>query len=75
VTLGPGATAHAVLAYGNSVVGNSGSTTYAALLRVYPPNQFQAAHAFWSLRSIVPKGVNYLRVGPVEAGIGVMGSL
>ena len=75
MTLVPGASAHAVLAYLNAVVGNSRPVTPAAELRVYPPNQFEAAHTFWSLNSLTVKGPTYLRVGPVKAGLGVAGSL
>ena len=75
VTLAPGQTGHSVLAYSDAAVGSTTSTAYAARLRIYPPNQSQATYAFWSLKGITVPGMTYLRVSPVEAGIGLIGNM
>ena len=63
---------HSATAYSDVAVGNTTSTAYAARLRIYPPNQSKATYAFWSLKGITVKGMTYLRVSPVEAGIGLI---
>ena len=75
VTLAPGQTGHSVLAYSDAAVGSTTSTAYAAQLRIYPPNQSQATYTFWSLKGITVKGMTYLRVSPVETGIGLIGNV
>jgi len=75
VTLAPGGTAHAVLAYSDAQVGSTSSTAYAAGLRVYPPGQYQPSYAFWSLKGITVTGQTYLRVSPVEPGVGTISNI
>ena len=75
VTLAPRQTGHSVLAYSDVQVGSTTHTAYAALLRIYPPNQSTATYAFWSPKGITVKGITYLRVSPVEAGIGLIGNV
>jgi hypothetical protein len=77
VRLMPGATAYAMLAYSNALAGScpSASNRITAFeLRVYPPDQFQADHAMWSLPTCTAKGyTNFLRVLVIAPGIGVRG--
>jgi Protein of unknown function (DUF4232) len=75
ITLAPGQTGHSVLAYGDAQVGSTTQTAYAARLRIYPPNQSTPTYAFWSLKGITVTGVTYLRVSPVEAGLGLIGNV
>ena len=75
VTLTPGQTGHSVLAYSDAQVGSTTQTAYAARLRIYPPNQSTPTYAFWSLKGITVTGRTYLRVSPVEAGIGLIGNM
>ena len=75
VTLAPGQTGHSVLAYSDAQVGSTTQTAYAARLRIYPPNQSTPTYAFWSLKGITVTGRTYLRVSPVEAGIGLIGNM
>jgi hypothetical protein len=72
VTLAPGATAHSVLAYSDVVVSNcpSASVRAAAELRIYPPGQLQATHAFWDLNACAVNGSAFLGVGPIQPGAG-----
>jgi hypothetical protein len=72
VTLAPGATAHSVLAYSDAVVGNcpAGHVRAPAVLRIFPPDQLQAAHAFWDLAACAVKGSVFLRVGAIQSGAG-----
>lgn len=72
VTLAPGATAHSVLAYSDAVVGNcpAGHVRTASALRIFPPDQFQAAHAYWDLATCAVKGSVFLRVGAIQSGPG-----
>jgi len=72
VILGPGATAHAVLAYHDVVVGGAPGCDPAdsASLRVYPPDQRTAAHAFFDLPACSHTGPVYLNVGPIQRGPG-----
>ena len=44
-------------------------------MRIYPPNQSQRTCTFWSLKGITVKGMTYLRVSPVEGGIGLIGNM
>ena len=76
VRLAPGATAHAILGYVDAVTGNCppGKSQNAAQLRVYPPDQYQADHALWSLPTCSAQGYStFLRVGALRPGIGRMG--
>jgi hypothetical protein len=77
VRLAPGATGYAMLAYSNVITGNCppASKRLAAQLRVYPPDQFGADHAYWPLTACVAKGqTHFLRVRAIAPGIGVIGS-
>ena len=78
VRLTPGATAYAILAYSNVITGNCpvASKRTAAQLRVYPPDQRQADHAFWTATACIAKGQSsFLRVRVIAPGIGVIGSV
>jgi Protein of unknown function (DUF4232) len=70
VILAPGATAHAVLAYHDAVVGSAPGChpATASELRVYPPDQRTAAHAFFDLPVCSHAGPVYLNVGPIQRG-------
>lgn len=73
VILGPGATAHAVLAYHDVVVGGAPGcdpVDSASELRVYPPDQRTAAQAFFDLPVCSHAGPVYLNVGPIQRGAG-----
>lgn len=75
VILAPGATAHAVLAYHDAVVGAAPGchpVNTAFELRVYPPDQRTAAHAFFGLTVCSHTGPVYLNVGPILAGPGTI---
>jgi hypothetical protein len=70
VILAPGATAHAVLAYHDAVVGSAPGChpATASELRVYPPDQRTAARAFFDLPVCSHAGPVYLNVGPIQRG-------
>ncbi len=76
VVLRPGATAHTMLAYSDVIVGNAppASKRTAVGLRVYPPDQYRADHAFWYATVTVAKGLRFMSVRPITPGIGVLGS-
>jgi Protein of unknown function (DUF4232) len=68
VTLAPGATAHAQLAYRVQLIGSERQyMTPVTELRVYLPGQKAAAHAFFSVEGITIDRP-YLEIGPVELG-------
>ena len=75
VILAPGATAHAVLAYHDVVVGQSPgchSVSTASELRVYPPDQRTATDAFFDLQVCTHAGPIYMNVGPILPGAGTI---
>ena len=75
VILAPGATAHAVLAYHDVVVGQSPgchSVSTASELRVYPPDQRTATDAFFDLQVCTHAGPIYMDVGPILPGVGTI---
>lgn len=77
VQLAPGATAYALLGYVDAVTGNCppGQQINAYQLRIYPPDQKQADHTYWSLPTCTVKGYStFLRVRVIAPGIGVIGS-
>jgi hypothetical protein len=77
VRLVPGGTGYALLEYSDVITGNCppASKRLAAELRVYPPDQRAADHAFWPLTTCVAKGqTSFLRVRVIAPGIGVRGS-
>jgi hypothetical protein len=70
-----GATVHAVLAYHDAAVSTEPgchpvNTTFE--LRVYPPNERAATHAFFDLEACSHSGVAYLSVGPIKPGVGTI---
>jgi Protein of unknown function (DUF4232) len=73
VNIGAGATAHALLSYGNIEVQTSGcKPTNASLIKVYPPNQRSADLGFFSLPvCTVGGGHVYLRVSAIQAGTNI----
>jgi hypothetical protein len=75
VILAPGATAHAVLEYHDAVIGQSPgchSVSTASELRVYPPDQRTATHAFFDLQACSHAGPIYIDVGPIQPGAGTI---
>ena len=73
VVLAPGATAHAVLRYGDVLVATSpGCHPVSSMLelRVYPPGQRQATYAAFSMEACSHAGPVYLDLTPVQAGVG-----
>jgi len=73
VTLAPGATAHATLAYHDAAVGSypPADQAQAFELRVYPPGQRSAQEAYWDL-TVLTIRVPYLSVGPIQPGAGTI---
>jgi len=69
VTLAPGATAHAVLAYSDVVTGNCPPAKKATAfeLKVYPPGGTIAGHAFWPLLACTTSQP-FMHVGVVQTG-------
>jgi hypothetical protein len=75
VTVAPGATAHAILAYHDAAVSTAPgcdpvNTTFE--LRVYPPGERAAALAFFDLEACSHAGPIYLSVGPIKPGVGTI---
>jgi hypothetical protein len=70
VNIAPGATAHALLAYGNAEVQTSGcKPTNASKIKVYAPNQRTADLGFFSLPACTVGGSHvYLRVASIQSG-------
>jgi hypothetical protein len=76
VQLAAGATAHAVLEYGDVVVGNcpSASQRVAFELKVYTPGASRPDHAFWDLVTCTARGSSdFLGVQVIVSGSGVAG--
>ncbi|MGP0023076.1 MAG: DUF4232 domain-containing protein [Streptosporangiaceae bacterium] len=73
VTLAPGATAHAVLAYSDATVGSYPPADQAipVWLRIYPPGQRSSTHAFWNAPGLTIAR-SYLTVSPIQAGVGTI---
>jgi hypothetical protein len=73
VNIGAGATAHALLAYGNAEVQTSGcKPTRASLIKVYAPNQRTADIGFFSLPACTVGGRHvYLRVANIQPGTNI----
>jgi Protein of unknown function (DUF4232) len=75
VTLLPGSTAHTVLQIVD--VDNFSSSkckpAEASALHIYPPGQFKAAGIPFSFRACSAKGPIFLRVEPIQPGIGIPG--
>ena len=73
VVLAPGATAHAVLRYGDVTVSTAPGchpTLRTFELRVYPPGQYHATYAAFGLEACSHAGPVYLSVEPVQSGVG-----
>jgi hypothetical protein len=73
VTLAPGATAHATLAYHDAVIGSYPPANHAQAfeLRIYPPGQRSTQEAYWPLTALTNR-VPYLSVGPIQPGVGTI---
>jgi hypothetical protein len=69
VNIPPGGTAHAILRYSDVEVSTSGcEPANASLLKVYPPDDFGAQYAFFSLPACTVTGHNYLTIRRVQPG-------
>jgi len=76
VTLAPGATGYASLAYSDVITGNCPSAfkRTAAALRVYPPGETVPDYAYWSFPTCTAPGqTSFMRVRVIAPGIGVLG--
>jgi hypothetical protein len=75
VVLAPGATAHAVLRWSDVEVTTAPGCDpvfTATELRVYPPGQYSATHAFFDLEVCSHAGPVYMHVGPILPGVGTI---
>ena len=75
VVLAPGATAHAILQWSDAEVSTAPGCDpvfTASELRIYPPNQYSATHAFFSLEVCSQVGPVYMHVGPILPGVGTI---
>ena len=73
VVLAPGATAHAILRYGDVAVATSPGchpTARTFELRVYPPGQYHATYAAFDFEVCSHAGPVYMDTGPIQAGVG-----
>jgi hypothetical protein len=73
VNIGAGATAHALLSYGNAEVQTSGcKPAMASQIEVYAPNQRSSDIGFFSLPACTVGGKHvYLRVANIQPGINI----
>ncbi len=72
VNIPAGGTAHSLFAYGAAEVSTSGcKPTTASLLKVYPPNQRSARHAFFDLPVCTLPHHTYLTVTVIRPGTGI----
>jgi len=75
VVLAAGATAHSILQWSDAEVTTAPGchpTFSASELRVYPPNQYSATYAAFSLEVCSRPGPVYMSVGPVLPGVGTI---
>jgi hypothetical protein len=75
VVLAAGATAHTILRYSDVTVTTTPGChpVFSAFeLRVYPPGQFSATHAFFGLEACSHAGPIYLTVEPILPGVGTI---
>jgi Protein of unknown function (DUF4232) len=74
VVLAPGATAHALLGWSDAEVTTAPGChpVQAFELSIIPPNQRTATHAAFSVRACSRAGAPFLKIGPVEAGVGTI---
>ena len=75
VVLAPGATAHAILRYGDVTISTAPGchptfSTYE--LRIYPPGQYHATYAAFDFEVCSHAGPVYLDVEPVQPGVGTI---
>jgi len=73
VVLAPGATAHAILRYGDVAVATSPGchpTLRTFELRIYPPGGYRATYAAFDFEACSHAGPVYLGIEPVQAGVG-----
>ena len=73
VVLAPGATAHAILRYGDVAVATSPGchpTLRTFELRIYPPGRYRATYAAFDFEVCSHAGPVYLGIEPVQAGVG-----
>jgi hypothetical protein len=72
VNIGAGRTAHALFGYGAAEVSTSNcKPKTASYLKVYPPNQFGARHAFFDFPSCSTPHHTYLFVTVIRPGSGI----
>jgi hypothetical protein len=72
VTIPAGGTAHSLFAYGAAEVSTSGcNPKTASLLKVFPPNQVSAHHAFFDLPVCGASHHVYLRVTVIRPGANI----
>jgi len=69
IDIAPDATAHATFSYVDVVVDPTCKPTTPALLKVYPPDDRGAAHAFFDLPVCAKASVTDLEVARVQAGV------
>ena len=75
VVLAPGATAHTILQYSDVEVSTAPGCDpvyTAVVLRIYPPDQYGATNAMFSLEACSHKGPVYMRVEPILPGVGTI---
>jgi hypothetical protein len=75
VVLAPGATAHTILQYRDAEVSTAPGcdpVNTAVVLRVYPPNQYDATIAAFDLEACSHAGPVYLSVEPILPGVGTV---
>jgi hypothetical protein len=76
VYLAPGATAHTILAYHDAAVSTEPGcdpVNSAALLRIYPPDQYSATYAAFSFQACSHPGVVYMNITePIIPGVGTI---
>ncbi|MGD0066107.1 MAG: DUF4232 domain-containing protein [Streptosporangiaceae bacterium] len=74
VVLAPGATGHTILRYGDAEVSAPGCdpVNTAVVLRVYPPNRYNATIAAFDLEACSHAGPVYMSVEPILPGVGTI---
>jgi hypothetical protein len=75
VVLAPGATAHTILQYRDAEVSTAPGcdpVNTAVVLRVYPPNQYDATIAAFDLQVCSRAGPVYMSVEPILPGVGTI---
>ncbi len=75
VVLAPGSTAHAILQYGDAEVSSAPGcdpVNTAVMLRVYPPDQYDATVAAFDLEVCSHAGPVYMHVEPILPGAGTI---